>query len=89
MTVWTDHVKKWAREHGITYGCAVSKPECSQDYHGVKKSKKMKWEVQSQLKSLYPAYAQYREEKSIAYQLTPVGRLEKTGRTIMVKKSKL
>jgi uncharacterized Zn-finger protein len=29
---WTDFVKKWASDNDTTYGCALSKPECSQAY---------------------------------------------------------
>ena len=36
MTAWTDHVKEWAKKNGTTYGCALSKPECSASYRGTK-----------------------------------------------------
>ena len=29
---WTDFVKKWASDNDTSYGCALSKPECSQAY---------------------------------------------------------
>ena len=32
MTKWNDFVKKWAEEHGLTYGCSLSTPECKLDY---------------------------------------------------------
>ena len=76
MTVWTDHVKKWAREHGITYGCAISKPECSLAYRGpkpkplnrkekvqIEKAVKQRKEVEGELKVLYPPYSMAREYK--------------------------
>lgn len=31
-TRWTEFVKDWASKKGLTYGCALSKPECSADY---------------------------------------------------------
>jgi len=32
-TKWTRHVKAFAREHNLSYGCAMSMPECRQSYH--------------------------------------------------------
>jgi hypothetical protein len=32
MSKWTDFVKKWASEKNVSYGCALSKPQCSADY---------------------------------------------------------
>jgi hypothetical protein len=34
MTAWTDHVKKWAKAHGKSYGCAMSDPACKKAYKG-------------------------------------------------------
>jgi len=31
-TRWTEFVKDWASKRNLTYGCAMSKPECSADY---------------------------------------------------------
>jgi hypothetical protein len=30
---WIEFVKKWAKDNNITYGCAMSKPECKNAYH--------------------------------------------------------
>ena len=46
MTKWTDFVKDYAKAKGLTYGCALSDPECSKTYkskYGVSK-KLPKWE---------------------------------------------
>lgn len=32
MSRWTDWVKNWASENGLSYGCALSKPQCSAEY---------------------------------------------------------
>lgn len=32
MTAWIEHVKAFAREHNISYPCAISMPECSASY---------------------------------------------------------
>ena len=32
-TKWTAHVKAFAREHGLSYGCAMSTPACRESYH--------------------------------------------------------
>lgn len=29
---WTDFVKKWAKDHDTTYGCALSQPACKNEY---------------------------------------------------------
>lgn len=30
---WTNFVKEWASKNDMTYGCALSKPECKNEYH--------------------------------------------------------
>lgn len=40
---WTTWVKEWAEKNDVTYSCAVSIPECNQEYHakyGTRPSKK-------------------------------------------------
>lgn len=32
MSRWTDWVRKWAKDHDTSYGCALSQPACSQEY---------------------------------------------------------
>jgi hypothetical protein len=32
MTAWTEHIKDFAKRKGMTYGCALSDPECSKEY---------------------------------------------------------
>jgi len=32
MSRWTDFVKRWAKVRDMSYGCALSKPECSLEY---------------------------------------------------------
>ena len=32
MSKWINHVKKYAVDHGITYGKALSNPKCKKDY---------------------------------------------------------
>ena len=33
MTAWIEHIKDFAKRNGITYGCALSNPDCSAEYH--------------------------------------------------------
>ncbi|NBW13105.1 MAG: hypothetical protein EBR82_34300 [Caulobacteraceae bacterium] len=42
MTIWNDFVKAYAAKNGITYGCAISKPELKEAYRKAhpKKTKK-------------------------------------------------
>lgn len=41
---WVEHVRKWSAANGVSYMCAISKPECKAAYKGGKapsgKSKK-------------------------------------------------
>tara|TARA_R110000868_G_scaffold119942_2_gene318215 strand:+ start:58 stop:510 length:453 start_codon:yes stop_codon:yes gene_type:complete len=32
MTKWTDYIKEWAAENGVSYGCALSNPVVSAGY---------------------------------------------------------
>lgn len=48
MTAWTEHIKDFAKRKGMTYGCALSDPECKAEYHAKrppKLNKKEKKEV--------------------------------------------
>jgi len=29
---WIDHIKSYAQQHGLSYGCALSDPNCSKSY---------------------------------------------------------
>ena len=33
---WIQHVKKYAAEHNLTYGCAIGDAECKKSYHSSK-----------------------------------------------------
>jgi len=33
MTRWTEHVKSFAKEHDLSYGCAMTNPLCKSSYH--------------------------------------------------------
>jgi hypothetical protein len=32
MTRWTEHVKGFAQEYGLSYGCAMTNPLCKSSY---------------------------------------------------------
>lgn len=53
MTAWTDHVKKWAKAHGKTYGCALSEPACKAAYKGDAKPVKAKAAMKGASKRKY------------------------------------
>ena len=38
MTAWTDFLKNWASTHNTSYGCAMTMPECKQDWIAFKVS---------------------------------------------------
>jgi hypothetical protein len=33
VNAWIIHVKEFAKKHDLSYGCAISTPECRQSYH--------------------------------------------------------
>jgi len=41
MTAWTDFIKKYAQENKISYGCALSTPDCSKQYYEQKNKPKL------------------------------------------------
>ena len=38
MSTWVNHIREFAKSKGITYGCALSDPECSISYQAKKLS---------------------------------------------------
>jgi len=36
-TAWIEHIKKWSKENGMSYMCAVGNPQCRAAYTPVKK----------------------------------------------------
>ena len=36
---WTEHVRSYAKQHGLSYGCALSDPNCSKSYKEKQKPK--------------------------------------------------
>jgi hypothetical protein len=36
MNLWVQHVKEFASTHGLSYGCALSNPQCKTSYHSRK-----------------------------------------------------
>ena len=38
---WIDHVRAYAKQHGISYMCAVSDPNCSKSYKEKQKPKSL------------------------------------------------
>jgi hypothetical protein len=41
MNQWVTFVKEYAKKHNLSYGCAISKPECKSDYQKMKNNKKI------------------------------------------------
>jgi len=39
---WIEHVKAFAAKNNLSYGCAISKPECKSSYQSSTKSAKLK-----------------------------------------------
>lgn len=50
VSAWVEHIRDFAKRNNLTYGCALSDPNCSKEYHAKKPSKlnkKEKKEVES------------------------------------------
>jgi hypothetical protein len=65
---WTAWVKEWAEKNDVTYSCAVSIPECNQEYHakyGTKPSKKT-LERQQARKAVQTGKKQTKAQASLA-----------------------
>ena len=45
VNAWVSFVKKWASDNNMSYGCALSKPECSQSYRATRPPKLSKKET--------------------------------------------
>jgi len=33
---WVEHIKSWSKSHNVSYGCALSMPECKNAYNAKK-----------------------------------------------------
>ena len=33
MSKWIQHIKTWAKQNNKSFGCALSDPNCAEDYH--------------------------------------------------------
>jgi hypothetical protein len=65
---WVEHVKRWAKANGQSYGCAISKPECKASYG----QQKNKTATQKELLQKYPAYAEHRAKYANSKTPNPV-----------------
>jgi hypothetical protein len=36
MNPWVEHIKSFAKQNNLSYGCALSNPKCKQSYKGKK-----------------------------------------------------
>lgn len=66
MSRWIDFVKEFAKKKNITYGCALSMPECSQQYrkkYGVNKKPTKKEEKERKKRERMERERKEREEK--------------------------
>jgi len=42
VNAWVEHVRRWSKANGVSYMCAISKPECKAAYTGGKEKKLFK-----------------------------------------------
>jgi hypothetical protein len=69
MNPWVEHVKAFAKEHQLSYGCAISNPQCSASYKA-KQPKHKKEKYQQQLKEHHKEEEEFDEELAKATSLT-------------------
>lgn len=64
---WIEFIKQWAKDNNTTYGCAMSQPECKNDYHKKyntpKYQKYMKKNLVNQTKKRKPNLKEYKTKK--------------------------
>jgi DNA phosphorothioation-dependent restriction protein DptG len=51
---WVIHVKEWSKANNVSYGCAISKPECKEAYQ--KKKNKTNLEIAKKPLSILQAF---------------------------------
>lgn len=91
---WIQHVKDWSKSHGISYGCAISKPECKSAYQGRKAAVersvkgKAKVDTKKQSKKLFEELNLERLKRASASS-APSMPTVRVGKKVRVKKSQL
>ena len=55
MSAWVEHVKAFAKEHNISYPCAISMPQCSASYAKAPAKTKRKTKVAQPKPKVYSA----------------------------------
>ena len=48
---WVEHIKKYAKDHNLSYGCALSTPECKNTYSKASSKSKKKPECKTDCKT--------------------------------------
>ena len=48
---WVEHIKKYAKDHNLSYGCALSTPECKNTYSKASTKSKKKPECKTDCKT--------------------------------------
>ena len=56
---WITHVKQFAADKKLSYGCALSMPECKNSYKKTKESNKIKESKEEEVKPESKAYTKY------------------------------
>jgi len=71
---WVEHVRKWAKDHDLSYMCAATEPAAREAYYkGIppekkKAAKKMNKTI-GELKEKYPAYAEMKSQRAEQQQM--------------------
>jgi hypothetical protein len=74
VSAWVEHVRKWAKDHDLSYMCAATDPDCRNSYYkGIppekkKAAKKMNKTI-GELKEKYPAYAEMKSQRAEQQQM--------------------
>jgi len=93
VSQWILHIKDYAQRHNLSYGCALSKPECSAEYREkypkplTKKQQKAKAEEEARARA--EAEARAKAEEEARSQIKTKGRKPKYATTEEKYKAKL
>lgn len=94
VNAWVEHVRAWSKANGVSYMCAVSKPECSAAYRSAPKKLRVKMPMPEEINARQMGPISPLAETSITNFRRKAARRAKKptvrmGKTVKVPKSKL
>ena len=77
--LWIEHVRQFAKENGLSYGCALSTAECRESYKSSKKAPKATPKASKKATKTTAAYSDLLAIAAQAKQMKPKPRAEQQG----------